>query len=89
MMARSSWAPEKRSVKKRVPKVSVILKNYIVNVSNPKSPASRSCYYFHFPNNRFHRSLSIRPGFKELESAFCLKNTPWMFILTDILSLNF
>lgn len=37
MMARSSWAPEKRSVKKRVPKVSVILKNYIVNVSNPKS----------------------------------------------------
>lgn len=36
-MARSSWAPEKRSVKKRVPKVSVILKNYIVNVSNPKS----------------------------------------------------
>lgn len=37
MMARSSWAPEKRSVKKRVPKVSVILKNYIVNVSDPKS----------------------------------------------------
>ena len=37
MMARSSWAPEKRSVKKRVPKVNVILKNYIVNVSNPKS----------------------------------------------------
>ena len=37
MMARCSWAPEKRSVKKRVPKVSVILKNYIVNVSNPKS----------------------------------------------------
>ena len=37
MMARSSWAPEKRSVKKRVPKVSVILKNYIITVSNPKS----------------------------------------------------
>ena len=37
MMARSSWAPEKRSVKKRVPKVSVILKNYIINVSNPIS----------------------------------------------------
>ena len=37
MMVRSSWAPEKRSVKKRVPKVSVILKNYIITVSNPKS----------------------------------------------------
>lgn len=84
MMARSSWAPEKRSVKKRVPKVSVILKNCQC-VESEKSPVSRSCYYFHFPNNRF----SIRPGFKELESAFCLKNTPWMLILTDTLSLNF